>query len=117
MENRSSNRVPVSGWVRIHFGGRVVATRARDLGLDGMLVDSAAEWLAPNSSVQVEVALPTAQDHRTYRVRAFVVQHGDGGTRLTFSNPDQEMLASTVAVLRNSRSQGSAAPVALGALS
>ena len=115
MEHRSSNRVPVSGWVRIHFNNHVADAEARDLGLDGMLVQSDVDWLEPNSVVQVELALPNSE-HRIYRVRAFVVQHGEGGTRLTFSNPDSEMLASTVALLRNSRT-GGAAPVPLGALS
>lgn len=118
MENRSSSRVPVSGVVRIYGNDQVTDARARDLGLDGMLVVSDARWLEPNTAVQVELALPTADDHhRVYRVRAFVVQRDDDGTRLTFSNPDQEMLSSTVAVLRTSRAQSSVAPVALGALS
>lgn len=116
MEHRSSNRVPVSGLVRIHFNNHVTDAEARDLGLDGMLVQSDADWLEPNCAVQVELALPSAEQHRTYRVRAFVVQHGERGTRLTFSNPDSEMLASTVALLRSSRT-GGVAPVPLGALS
>lgn len=116
MENRSSNRVPVSGLVRIHANGRVVDAEARDLGLDGMLVETDADWLQPNVAVQVELSLPTDQEHRTYSVRAFVVQHGASGTRLTFAKPDQEMLATTVAVLRSSRTQGGVAPVSLGML-
>lgn len=116
MENRSSNRVPVSGAVRIHFKGSVIDAEARDLGLDGMLVCSDAHWPEPDTPVQVELSLPTAESHRTYRVRAFVVQHSEGGTRLTFSNPDSEMLATTVALLRGSRSADRVAPVALGAL-
>lgn len=116
MENRSSNRVPVSGAVRIHYNGHIIDAQARDLGLDGMLVSSAAHWLEPDSAVHVELSLPTAEAHRTYRVRAFVVQHGDGGTRLTFSNPDSEMLATTVALLRGSRAASDPAPVALGSL-
>lgn len=116
MENRSSNRVPVSGLVRIHCNGRVVDAHARDLGLDGMLVESDADWLRQNSAVQIELSLPIEQNHRTYRVRAFVVQHSREGVRLTFANPDQDMLASTVAVLRSSRDPNGVAPITLGAL-
>ncbi len=116
MENRSSNRVPVTGLVRIHGDGRVVDAYARDLGLDGMLVESNADWLQQNAAVQVELSLPIEQNHRTYRVRAFVVQQSGGGTRLTFANPDQEMLESTVAVLRSSRDPNGSAPITLGTL-
>lgn len=118
MENRSSSRVPVSGTVRIHSNGQTTDARACDLGLDGMRVEVDAAWLEPNTAVQVELALPTTQaQHQIYRVRAFVVQTDEDGTRLTFSNPDQEMLSTTVSVLRTSRTQSNAAPVALGALS
>lgn len=117
MENRSSHRVPVSGSVRIHFDGRVIVAQARDLGLDGMLVRSDASGIEPDAPVQVELSLPVGEAHRTYRVRAFVVQHGAAGTRLTFSNPDSDMLESTVALLRGSRASERPAPVPLGALS
>lgn len=84
MEHRQNIRHQVDFNVGIRCRGRTLADcRARNISLDGMLIDTGAESLPRNALVEIEFNLRVDDERERRRVPATVIHH-DNGTGFMF---------------------------------
>jgi hypothetical protein len=84
MELRQNIRHAVDFPVKVRARGRILADcRARNISLDGMLIETGPDSLPRNALVEIELSLQVDASRERRRVLATVVHH-DNGTGFMF---------------------------------
>ena len=92
MEHRWSVRKPVDMDVLVYHGGFPgTELRARNIGMEGMFIETGALALAKNSVLDVEFTLELAGRSQRYRMPSFVRHVSDVGVGIMFRKFNQEL--------------------------
>ena len=92
MEHRWSVRKPVNMDVLVYHGGFPgTELRARNIGMEGMFIETGALALAKNSVLDVEFSLDLAGSGQRYRMPSFVRHVSNAGVGIMFRKFDQEL--------------------------
>ncbi|HKI80468.1 MAG TPA: PilZ domain-containing protein [Pseudodesulfovibrio sp.] len=84
MEHRWSSRKAMEFDVTVESQGRRITARSRDVGLEGMFLQTSAHRLPENTAVDLVFALGEGRRARTQRIRACVVRRGHNGVAVMF---------------------------------
>jgi len=88
MERRWSHRVPLREKVTVYCqGSQVLTAPCRNIGLEGMLIDTTPEALPLYRAVEVEFNLTLQGRAQRLRIPAYVT-HTDDGVGLMFTGDD-----------------------------
>ena len=92
MEHRWSVRKPVDIDVRVYHGGFPGArVRARNIGMEGMYIETRGLALPKNSVLDVEFRLDDAGEGQNFRVPSFVRHVSGGGVGVMFRQFNQDL--------------------------
>jgi c-di-GMP-binding flagellar brake protein YcgR len=100
MEHRLDARHVVNTEVTIERQGRTTTTRASDVSVGGMRVETMGAGLAVNTTVMLDFELGSGRELQRFRLPAIVVHAGNGSAGLMFLDVSEQVEDALRAALR-----------------
>lgn len=101
MEHRFGMRHPLSGRLTLRNPGQGAVTgRLREASISGMFVETAPEFFACHTVVDVEMVLPGTAGLRSFRWQAMVIRRAADGVGLMFDHVRPAAISRLLATAR-----------------
>ncbi|MEJ2644602.1 MAG: PilZ domain-containing protein [Gammaproteobacteria bacterium] len=105
MERRWSQRVPFEADVTVYLQGiPVLSCKSRNIGPEGLLIDTEAGSLPAQRAVEVEISLDEPGQKKRLRIPAYVTRT-ETGVAMMFTASDPRTPAAIKELMRHSREE------------